>query len=73
MLINKGADEILEFSLCENSMCYENELKKLHFTALFLKIKIFLNDLLIMSDNKDDEMRLHTDQAAIFLLFKSIF
>ncbi|GES73958.1 hypothetical protein GLOIN_2v1765137 [Rhizophagus clarus] len=75
MLINKGADEMLEFfsSICENSMGYENELKKLHSTALFLKIKIFLNDLLIMGDNKDAEMRLHTDQTAIFYLSKVYF
>jgi len=74
MLINKGADEMLEFFLqCENSMCYENELKKLHSTALFLKIKIFLNDLLIMGDNKDAEMRLHTDQTAIFYFSKVYF
>jgi len=54
-------------------MCYENELKKLHSTALFLKIKIFLNDLLIMSDNKDAEMRLHTDQAGVFYFSKVYF
>ncbi|GBC10371.1 hypothetical protein RclHR1_09580004 [Rhizophagus clarus] len=75
MLINKGADEMLEFfsSICENSMCYENELKKLHSTALFLKIKTFLNDLLIMGDNKDAEMCLHTDQTAIFYFSKVYF
>ncbi|CAG8522482.1 5057_t:CDS:2 [Funneliformis caledonium] len=51
----------------------KNELKKLHSTALFLKIKIFLNDLLIMGDNKDAEMRLHRDQTAIFYFSKVYF
>uniref|UniRef100_U9T9R4 Uncharacterized protein n=1 Tax=Rhizophagus irregularis (strain DAOM 181602 / DAOM 197198 / MUCL 43194) TaxID=747089 RepID=U9T9R4_RHIID len=36
-------------------------------------IKIFLNDLLIMGDNKDAEMRLHMDQTAIFYFSKVYF
>ena len=60
-------------SACENTICYDNELQKLHSSTLFSKIKIFLNDLLIIGSNKDAKTHLYTDQTAKFYFSKVYF
>src|SRR3954469_2917499 len=59
-------------SICENSMGYDTELKKLHANKLFCKIKIFVNDLLNFDSSEDAKIRLEKDPMAKFF-FSNVY
>ena len=52
--------------ICERSMSYENAIKSLHKSELFMKIKIFVDDL--MNFGNDENARKRLEKGDLFYM-----
>lgn len=52
--------------ICERSMSYENAIKSLHKSELFMKIKIFIDDL--MNFGNDENARKRLEKGDLFYM-----